>query len=49
VQVGRWFGRGAQKFQDTGGIAELGQLTYTQRLDPDIQAIVEGSGYRRVR
>jgi hypothetical protein len=36
AQATRWFKRGQQAFQDTGAIAELGQLTYTQKLDPDI-------------
>jgi len=36
AQATRWFKRGQQAFQDTGAIAELGQMTYTQKLDPDI-------------
>ena len=45
IQAARWFKRGQQAFQDTGAIAELGQLTYTQSLDPEVKAIIEH--YRR--
>lgn len=41
TQVMRWFNRGRQMFQDVGAIAELGQLTYVQQLDPDIAAILD--------
>jgi hypothetical protein len=44
VQVARWFKRGQQGFSDTGAIVELGQLTYTKRLDPEVQEIL--SHYR---
>lgn len=46
IQVARWFGRARQGYQDTGAIAELGQLTYTKRLDPEVQEIVDH--FRRV-
>jgi hypothetical protein len=39
IQAGRWFKRGQQGFQDTGAIAELGQLRYT-KLDPDVMEII---------
>jgi hypothetical protein len=32
--------RAQQAFQDTGAVVELGQLTYTQELDPEIALIV---------
>ena len=36
ITASRWFKRGQQGFQDTGAIPELGQLTYTKALDPDV-------------
>ena len=41
IQCARWFKRGQQGFQDTGAIVELGQLTYTRALDPDIEMMVD--------
>lgn len=41
IQVARWFGRARQGWADTGAIAELGQLTYTKKLDPEIQEILD--------
>lgn len=40
IQAARWFKRGQQAFQDTGAVTELGQLHYTQRLDPDVANIL---------
>jgi hypothetical protein len=40
IQTTRWYKRGYQMFHDTGGIIELGQLRYTQQLDPDIAALL---------
>lgn len=40
IQTARWFKRGQQAFQDTGAIVELGQLTYTKALDPDIAEMI---------
>lgn len=40
IQAARWFKRGQQAFQDTGAIVELGQLTYTKALDPDIAELI---------
>jgi len=37
----RHFKRGQQAYHDTGAIVELGQLTYTQKLDPDVALAVE--------
>jgi len=42
----RWFKRGLQMFQDTGAIVELGQLTYTKALDPDVAEIIRIFGRR---
>ena len=41
IQCARWFKRGQQGFQDTGAVAELGQLKYVKTMDPDIQVIVD--------
>lgn len=41
IQAARWFKRGQQAFRDTGAIVELGQLTYTRALDPDVAAMIE--------
>lgn len=41
IQATRWFKRGQQAFRDTGAIAELGQLTYTKALDPDVAEMVK--------
>lgn len=46
IQAARWFKRGQQAFQDTGAIVELGKLTYTKRLDPDVAEILDH--FRRV-
>ena len=48
IQAARWFKRGQQAYQDTGAAAELGQMTYTQKLDPEIQAMLYDAGLRRV-
>lgn len=40
IQAVRWFKRGQQAFRDTGAIVELGQLTYTQAVDPDVAEII---------
>lgn len=45
IQVARWFGRARQGYRDTGAIPELGQLRYTQALDPDVKEIIRQ--YRR--
>lgn len=46
VQVGRWYGRARQGYADTGAIVELGQLRYTQRLDPDVAETI--AHYKRI-
>ena len=48
IQTVRWFKRGQQAFQDVGAIAELGQLQYVKKLDPDIAAILEVAKFQRV-
>jgi len=40
ITVARWAKRAQQMYQDTGAIVELGQLTYTKALDPDVQEIL---------
>ena len=47
IQAVRWFKRGQQAFQDTGAVLELGQLTYTKALDPEVGALID-SRFRRV-
>ncbi len=46
TQVVRWFKRGQQSFSDVGAVAELGQLTYTKAIDPDVAMMIEF--FRRV-
>lgn len=41
VQVGRWFKRGQQAYQDTGAIVELGKLAYVKELDPTVAMMVQ--------
>ena len=42
TQVCRWYMRGQQGFQDLGGIAELGQKTYSRKdVDPDIAISID--------
>lgn len=41
IQAIRWFKRGQQAYQDTGAIVELGQLKYTQAVDPDVAMMIE--------
>lgn len=41
IQCARNFKRGQQGFQDTGAVAELGQLKYVKLLDPDVQLMVD--------
>lgn len=48
IQSVRWFKRGQQGFQDVGGQAELGEIRYAQRLDPDIATMLFEAGLRRV-
>lgn len=40
ITVARWFKRGMQMYQDTGAVAEVGQLMYTKALDPDVKEIL---------
>lgn len=47
VQTVRWFKRAQQGFQDTGALIDLGQLTYTQRLDPDVVTLLYDAGLKR--
>lgn len=41
IQAARWYKRATQGFADTGAIVELGQLRYTQKLDPDVALIIQ--------
>lgn len=40
IQTVRWFKRAQQAYQDVGAITSLGQLTYVQKLDPDVENII---------
>jgi|GEM_PF-3060189 len=48
ITVARWLKRAQQMYQDTGAIVELGQLTYTKALDPDVQEILRVTARRIV-
>ena len=48
IQAARWFKRGQQAFQDVSAAAEVGQLTYAQKLDPDIETMIWAAGLRRL-
>lgn len=48
VQASRTFKRGLQGFEDAAASAELGRVTYTKRIDPDVQAMLYDAGLRRV-
>jgi hypothetical protein len=41
IQVQRWYKRAQQGWQDAGASIELGQLMYTQELDPDIKVLLD--------
>jgi|GEM_PF-606731 len=40
IQAVRWFKRGQNAYADTGAIVELGQLTHTKKLDPEVELIL---------
>jgi len=46
ITVARWLKRAQQMYQDTGAIVELGQLTYTKALDPDVQEMLRVTARR---
>ena len=46
ITVSRWFKRGMQGFQDTGAVVEVGQLTYTKALDPDVKEMLRMTARR---
>ena len=46
ITVSRWFKRGMQGFQDTGAVVEVGQLTYTKALDPDVKEMLRVTARR---
>jgi len=47
IQTQRFYQRALQGFRDTGAITEIGQLTYTKQLDPDVKNILT-SAFPRV-
>lgn len=44
IQCTRWFGRAQQAYKDTGALPELHTMTYTQSIDPDIEALLTRKG-----
>jgi hypothetical protein len=40
IQSMRWFMRSKQAYQDTGASERLGQMLYTQELDPDVKRLL---------
>jgi len=48
MQAARWWKRLQIAMADATGGGELGVLLYRQRLDPDIAAILDDGGYRRL-
>jgi hypothetical protein len=44
----RWLKRGQQAYQDTGAVIDLGELRYTQAIDPEVWALLNESGLRRI-
>lgn len=40
IQVMRWFMRSKQAWQDTSASERLGQMLYTQELDPDVKRLL---------
>jgi hypothetical protein len=41
IQAMRWFMRSKQSYQDTSASERLGQMLYTQSLDPDVKRILQ--------
>lgn len=41
TQVARWYKRAMQGWADVGGQAEMGTLRYVQRIDPDVELILD--------
>jgi hypothetical protein len=48
AQTVRWFKRAEQAWQDSSASLSLGQLLYTQELDPEVVAMIHKTGIRRV-
>jgi len=40
IQAVRWFTRAKQMYQDTSASVEMGQMLYTQDLDPDVKRLL---------
>ena len=41
IQAARWYKRAQQGWQDAGGMAEMGQLTYTKQMDPEARLLLD--------
>lgn len=48
TQAARFFKRAQQAYADAGANAELGQLVYAKRLDPDVEVMLLEGGLRRL-
>lgn len=48
TQAARTFKRGLAGFEDASANAELGQVMYVKRIDPDVQVMLYEAGLRRV-
>ncbi len=48
IQAVRWFKRAQSAFQDVAAAAELGQLTFARKTDPEVEFMLVEAGLRRL-
>lgn len=48
IQAVRWFKRAQSAFQDVAAAAELGQLAFARKIDPDVEFMLVEAGLRRL-
>lgn len=48
IQAARWFKRGQSAFQDVAAAAEMGQLTFARKIDPEVEFMLVEAGLRRL-
>lgn len=48
IQAVRWFKRAQSAFQDVAAAAEMGQLTFARKIDPDVEFMLMEAGLRRL-
>ena len=48
IQATRWFKRAQSAFQDVAAAAELGQLTFARKIDPEVEFLLIDAGLRRL-